>query len=321
MKNYKELVFSIIFLTMCSVAAEAQMMPIGLNLQAETNNSAPQHYTLETTDKERIASGDLKENIRAKFNVGYMMPVSKKLMLGISGHYDYNNEHLTGISDDDLPIDDNHHSFKAGTNVMYRSTLWNKPLVVFANIGMDFSQWGMERVSGVSAALLMLKATPETQLGIGPLVMLNTTSRLPFLFVATYRHVYSPRWTLNINYPFFGMQYTPSKKHTIAGGFAFDTDYYWVQPDKEDLPKTTFFRRSLLRTGINYDVHLSPTLTFTAQTGWEYTMAGGLYTDNGRHLIHDLNHPSGPYAHLRLSFRPETKLTKKIKAMMMQQRL
>lgn len=306
-------------LMICCVAGYGQNIPIGLHMQAEVGNAAPEHYTLETDNHERIAEGDLKENIRAKFNIGYMMPVSRKLMLGISGRYDYNNEHLSGLSHDEVRIDDNHHSFKGSINVMYRSTLWNKPLVVFANVGVDASQWGAERMSGIGAALLMLKATRETQFGVGPLLMLNTTSRVPFLFVATYRHVYSPQWTLNLNYPFFGMQYTPNGKHTIAGGFAFDADYYWVRPDNDKLPRTVFFRRSLLRTGVNYDMHISPTLTFNAQTGWEYTMAGGLYTANGRHLIYDLNHPNGPYAHIGISFRPETKLTKKIKSMMSKQ--
>lgn len=312
----RHILTTLILASSCCLSAWAQNIPIGLNVQTELNHSAAQSYTLKNDDGERIAHGDLKENLRAKFTVGYMMPVSRKLMVGLSANYIYNNEHLSGLADDDLPLDDNHHSFKAATNIIFRGTLWEKPLVVFANIGVDASQWGVERVSGIGAALLMLKATKETQLGIGPLVMLNTTSRVPFLFVATYRHVYSPRWTLNINYPFFGMQYTPSEKHTIAGGFAFDTDYYWVRPDMKELPKTVFFRRSLLRTGINYNVLLSPTLTVTGQAGWEYTMAGGLYTANGRHLIHDLNHPNGPYAHLRVSFRPESKLTRKIKAMM-----
>lgn len=316
--NKKKLVLAAVLTAIFSIAAYGQNIPIGLHIQADVDNAAAEHYTLETRDNERIASGDIKENVRTRMNVGYMMPVSKTLMVGLSGRYDYNNEHISGLSDDDVHLDDNHHSFKGSLNVMYRSKLWNKPLVVFANMGMDASQWGVERFSGMGAALLMLKATKETQLGVGPIVMLNTTSRIPFFFVATYRHVYSPQWTLNLNYPFLSMQYTPSPKHTIAGGFTIDTDYYWVRPSNDALPQTVFFRRSLLRTGFNYDYRISPTLTFTAQTGWEYTMAGGLYTANGRHLIYDLNHPNGPYAHLRVSFRPETKLTKKIKAMMSQ---
>ena len=317
MNKKRNFLLAMLAITFCTIAC-AQSIPIGLHMQAEVNSATSEHYVLETRDDERIASGDLKENVRARLNVGYMMPVSKKLMLGLSARYDYNNEHLSGLPDEEVLIDDNHHSFKGSMNVMYRSQLWNKPLVAFANVGMDASHWGVERFSGMGAALLMLKATRETQFGVGPLVMINTTSRLPFLFVATYRHVYSPQWTLNLNYPFFGMQYTPSQKHTIAGGFAFDADYYWVRPANEELPKTVFFRRSLLRTGINYDYRVSPTITFTAQTGWEYTMAGGLYTASGRHLIYDLNHPNGPYAHLRISFRPESKLTKKIQAMMNQ---
>lgn len=318
--NLKHYLTLIILITIFSTASHSQTMPIGLHMYAEISNAAPEHYTLETTDNEHIAAGDLKENIRARFNIGYMMPVSRKLMVGISANYDYNNEHLSGLSNEHIAMVDNHHSFKQNTNIIFRSALGNKPLVIISNIGIDASQWGFQRISGIAAALLMIKSTPHTQFGVGPLLMLNTTSRIPFLVVATYRHVYSPLWTLNINYPFFGMQYTPSEKHTIAGGFTFDTDYYWVRPDNEKLPKTAFFRRSLLRTGLNYDMKLTPTLTFTAQTGWEYTMAGGLYTSNGRHLLYDLNHPNGPYAQFRVTLRPESKLTRKIKAMM-QQRL
>lgn len=302
----------------CSITASAQHMPIGLSIQAEATKTGSENYSL-TNDGEPVASGKLKEDIRAKLTVGYMMPVSRKLTLGLSAYYDYNNEHLSGITDAGMMFNDNHHSFKGNLNVMYRTTLWKKTLMMFSTIGLDASQWGFERVSGVGAALLMLKMTKDTQLGIGPLVLINTGSRLPALFVIIYRHVFSPHWTLNLNHPFFSMQYTPSPKHTISGGFAFTNDYYWLQPAKEDLPKTVFFRRSLVRSGINYDFKISPTLTFSAQGGWEYTMRGGLYSANGREQIYDLNHPHGPYACMRLSFNPETKLTKKIKAMMAKQ--
>lgn len=294
---------------MCLVI-NAQTLPIGLNVKAEVLSSVPEHYTLKGMDGDQIASGDLKDNLRARLNAGYTMPLSKSLMIGLSARYEFNNEELTGLPMEHVARHDVHHRVKAAMNVMYRTKLWDKTLIGFVNIGEDFSQWGGERFSGFGAAVLMLKATHETQFGIGALVLLNTTSKIPFFIAPMYRHVFSPKWTLNLNYPFFGMQYTPSQKQNLAVGFTIDTDYYWVHPDNEDLPKTAFFRRSLLKTGLNYNYKIAKGLTFTAQTGWEYTMAGGLYTANGRHQLMKMNHPNGVYAHIGISINPPNKISR-----------
>lgn len=301
-------------LSIFSLVVTAQSLPIGFHLQTELLSSLPEHYTLNMKGGEQVASGDIKDNLRARINAGYTQPLSRKLMVGLAGRYEYNNEELTGLANEHVERSDNHHRMKASMNVMYNTRLWNKPLIAFVNGGIDFSQWGAERFSVFGAAVLMLKATRETQFGVGALVMLNTTSRLPFIPIATYRHTFSPKWTLNLNYPFLGMQYTPSQKHTLAMGFTVDTDYYWVHPDNENLPETAFFRRSLLKTGFNYNCKLSPTLTFTAQTGWEYTMVGGLYTANGRHQLMEMNHPNGMYAHIGISFRPKNKYSRMMEA-------
>ena len=282
-----------------------QSMPLGWSVQTELLSSTPEHYTLNVKDGPQTASGDIRENLRARLGLGYTFQVTSSLNIGISAHYAYNNESLTGLSQELSHWGDNHHSFKGGVNLMYHTKLWQKPLVAFANIGADASQWGVERVSGIAVAMLMLKATRETQFGIGGMLMVNTTSRLPFILVATYRHVFSPKWTLNLNYPFFAMQYTPSRQHTIGAGFTFDTYHYWLRPDHVAMPKTVFYRRSLFKLGANYDCRLTSSLTLTAQTGWEYTMNGGIYTASGHKQLYELNHPNGLYGHIGIRYRPK----------------
>lgn len=298
-----------LMLAQCSVVVCAQQLPLGWNIKAEVNSSASQSYTMKHRDGEKWATGNCGEDVRTRVNAGYSFKAARPLTLGLSARYEYVDEHVSNIPAAQIAWRDNHHTFRANVNAMFQSRLWGKPFVGLAYVGTDFSRWGAERVSGIGAALLMLKATRETQFGLGGLLLVNTTSSIPFIPIAVYRHVFSPRWTLNLNYPFYSMQYTPSPRHAIGAGFTVDTYGYWLRPDDKDIPRTVFYRRSLLKTGLNYDWHITPQLSLTAQGGWEYTMNGGIYTANGRHQLYEFGkHPSGTYLHLGLSFRPGKKI-------------
>lgn len=292
-----------VFLFIACVTISAQTMPLGWHVKAEALTGTSQDYNLKTRDGKPVASGSARENIASGLNVGYAFKLKENLNLQFAGKYNYSSYSMSGLPTD-IKWNTYNHNFQASVNAMYTTRAFGKPLVAFVNVNADASQWGVERVSGVGAAILMLKANRTTQFGLGGIVLVNTTSRIPFFVIPTYRHVFSPRWTINLNYPFFAMQYTPDKRNTIGAGFTIDTYKSWQRPGSSALPKTVFCRKSLFKTGLNYDCKLSESLTLMAQAGWEYTMKGGVYTANGRHLIYDLNHQKGLYLHAGVTFRP-----------------
>lgn len=297
-----------VFALLPFVAMRAQQLPLGWNIKAEFNNSASQRYTMKHPDGGNWTSGNCGEDFRARINAGYSFKVARPLTLGVSARYEYVDEHVSNIPSHQIAWRDKHNTFRANFNAMFQSRLWGKPLIGLVYASTDFSRWGAERVSGIGAALLMLKTTRETQFGVGGLLLVNTTSSIPFIPIASYRHVFSPKWTLNLNYPFYSMQYSFSPQHILGAGFTVDTYGFWLRPDDKEMPRTVFYRRSLLKTGLNYDWHITPQISLVAQGGWEYTMNGGLYTASGRHHLYEFGkHPSGAYMHLGVSIRPGKK--------------
>lgn len=300
----KHILLSIIAAFVLCACSYAQPIPLGWNVNAEVFSAAPQHYHMNIKEQDQSVSGYIHENVRTRLGAGYLYKVGRPLNIGLSGRYEYNNEQVSGVPSELMMWNEEHHTFKANANIVLYALLFKKPIITFGNVSAEASTWGMERVSGLAASVWMLKLSKETQFGVGGLVLFNTTSQWPFIPFALYRHVYNPRWTLNFNYPFFSMQYTPRKEHTIAAGFTFDSYGYWLHPISEDFPETVYYRRSLLRTGLNYDWRMTKCFTLTLQSGWEYTMNGGFFTANGKEQLYKMKHPNGLYAQLGLRFRP-----------------
>ena len=296
-----------ILLSLLSTSLHAQFIPMGWNIQAKVFRSSAESYKLDVKDGPRVAEGDIDSRVRALTSISYTFKVNRMISIGASSRYEYNNETLMGLPKDIVPWKDDHHTYKGGLNAICTLPLWHKPLIVFASASANASPWGIERFNGFAAAMLMLTTTKTTQLGLACIALINTTSKMPVIPFAFYRHMFSSQWTLNLTYPFFGMQFTPSPRHTLAAGFTVDTYNYWLHTDAATLPHTVFYRRSLVKTGLNYDFRISPNFTLTAQSGWEMTMKGGIYTSSGHRQLYEMNRPQGFYSHIGIAYRSKAK--------------
>ena len=65
-------------------------------------------------------------------------------------------------------------------------------------------------------------AIRNTQFGIGPLVLINSTTKVPAFIVFRYRHRFSDYIALNLYGGMFGLDYTPSNSYLITIGGDID---------------------------------------------------------------------------------------------------
>lgn len=286
-------------------AQMSAMLPNGFNMRAEVDRAADQSYKMDIGDITSI--GDIKQNLHANVNVNYTYVFHPAIRLGMGVRYDYTNETLDDVPVAGMEWGREHHTIRPMMNLMLLGKIKNTPLMIFGHVSADRSEWAFERMSGLVAGAAILKASREEVLAVGAIGIFNSASRMPCFPIAMYRRVYNPRWTLNLMYPFLGMQYTPSPKHAISAGFTVMSNSYWVKANVDGLPERVNYRRSMLRTGLNYDCDIVPAVRFTAQAGWEYTMRGALYSTSGNRILYEMNHPNGPYAHVGVSYAPSRK--------------
>lgn len=303
---FMKILRSFVLCVLMSVYAVSALAQFG-EVEGWSFNASVESGTLQDFDMEsgalQYGSGGMHENIKASVNASRMFVLDRQFSLGINAgyrFYDYDFDF------DDAPVLDmgsSHHSFRMGGNVMYRTRLFGKTLMLMGNLTAESSEWGLERITGMGMAMLMLKYSRDEMLGVGLIGLANTTSDIPFFPMAFYRKVFSPQWTLNFSYPFFGMQYTIGSKHTVAAGFTFSNDRFWFKPGVAGLPEVLQFNRSTVRTGFNYDCKLADGLVLTVQTGWEFAMKSRIYRRNGHHECFDFGNTNGVYAKIEVAYR------------------
>lgn len=292
------------FFIMAMLPMHAQLgIQPGWKIEAAIETSSCQDLEISPRGSDATSDGDIHKNMKAAIDASRTFALSKQLTLGLSAGYRFYNFDFNLNEANAIDMGENHHAVRVGGNMIYNTTLWKKPLIVMGNMTIEGGKWGMERISGIGAAMLMLKTSREEVLGLGLVGLANSTSDIPIFPMAFYRKVFSPQWVLNINHPFFGMQYLYDEKQTIMGGFAFENERFWLEPSVSDMPKVTMFNRSIMRTGINYEYKISKETTLTAQAGWEYTMRARMYHRNGHHEMLDFGNPNGLYAKVAFTYR------------------
>lgn len=159
----------------------------------------------------------------------------------------------------------------------------------------------------MALGVLILKQTRTVQFAVAAIGMVNTGSEIPFFIVSMYRCVLSPRWILNLNYPFMRIEYVPSEKHALSAGLTVDNYGCRIRPEVPWLPRTVYYRRSLFKVDLNYYIRPAPGLKITAQSGWQFTQRGGIYTSNGRDQIYEIDGANDMYLHIGVNFTPSVK--------------
>lgn len=297
MKN-KEIIRLIIYLFLClqptAICAQGQMQP-GWKIDALVEHSNSQDFDDD--------GGHMQENLKTEVKLTRSFKLNKSAMLGISAAHRFYDMDFAFDSGEPMFEKSASHAFRLSSNGMIHGRVCNKPFITMGHITLEASQWGIERLSGIGAAMLMLKSSRDEMLGVGLVALFNSTSSWPVFPMAFWRKVLSPEWTVNLNYPLYGMQYTISKQQTLSAGFTFDNDRLWLRPAVSGMPRVVMFNRSVVRTALRYDWRLPSQLSLTAIAGWEYTNKARLFHRCGHHERADFGSPSGLFGRVALSYK------------------
>lgn len=173
----------------------------------------------------------------------------------------------------DINLNGTHLFGQTGVTSMFRSQVWNKPVMAMAMAHAEWGQGGFARVSGIAMGLVMLRANRTTQFGIGPLVMINTSSKIPAFLVFMYRHRFNDKWNINLYGGIFGVDYTPTRKNLFSLGADIDVKAFYFKPDNEFLPRKCRFTSTSFRPMAKFRRHIVSNLDFYIQGGISIKMS------------------------------------------------
>lgn len=207
-----------------------------------------------------------------------------------------------GYDPDDIGLNDIHVIWQLGATATARTRLFGKPLMGIAMINSEFGIGGYERISAIAMGLLMLRHSRDTQFGIGPLVMINSTSKIPAFLVFMYRHRFNERWTINLYGGMFGVEYIPGKNTLLCAGADIDVKSFYFRPGHEDLPKTCRFTSTSFRPMLKYRHRLGDNLYVEAMGGVSLKMSCRVNGKTGTTEYFDCSRKAAPFLQASVAY-------------------
>lgn len=211
------------------------------------------------------------------------------------------NDLNSGFSPNEIGLNGTHIMVQAGVTSTFRTRLFGKPFAAMAMVNSEWSN-GFARVSGIAMGMIMLRANQNTQFGLGPLVMVNTCSKMPAFLVFMYRHKFNDKWLINLYGGMFGVDYTPTRKDLISIGADIDVKAFYFKPQNELLPIKCRYTATSLRPMAKYKRRLVDNLYFSLQCGMMVKMSCRITgTCSSKELI-DCHNKIAPFVQVGASY-------------------
>lgn len=207
-----------------------------------------------------------------------------------------------GYSPQAIGLNGTHMIGQAGFTGMYRTTLFGRPFMAMAMLNSEWGQGGFARISGIAMGLIMLRANRDTQFGIGPLALLNSTSKIPAFLVFMYRHRINEKWLINLYGGMLGIDYTPTRHNLFSAGADVDVKAFYFRPHDPTLPSKCRFTYTTVRPSLRYRRTLARHLYLDIQGGVAVRMSCRVNGVTGTKEYIRCHQKAAPFLHIGASY-------------------
>ena len=184
-----------------------------------------------------------------------------------------NGDLSNGFDPENINLNGTHIFGQTGVTSTFHSKLWGKPFMALGMANAEWSRGGFARVSGIAMGILMLRANKSTQFGIGPLVMINTSSKIPAFMVFMYRHRFDNKWSINLYGGMFNINYAPTANNLFSLGADIDVKAFYFKPHNKSLPDKCRFTSTSFRPLAKFRRHLISNFYFDLKCGVSIKMS------------------------------------------------
>lgn len=250
--------------------------------------------------------GAVQDGFAARFSYEFFR--NKKFTFTANARYtssevEFDTDDLDGgLDPNEINLNGTHLFGQIGLTSTFKSKVLGMPFMAMAMINSEWSEGGFARVSGIAMGLFMMRSNRNTQFGIGPMVMMNTCSKLPAFLIFMYRHKFSDKWLLNLYGGMFGVEYTPDKRNLLSLGADVDVKAFYFKPHNEFLPKKCRFTSTSFRPMVKYRHKLDHNLTFEVQSGIALKMSSRVNGVSGSKEWINCSQKTSPFIQVGVSW-------------------
>ena len=298
MRSY--LFYFLVILTFMSsihcVAQEPQDVPTDNYGMVKTNIRVAYDYT----------HASISDHFNAR--VSYEFLKNQKFTLTANINYnslqaDFSNDELpTGYDPQQMNMNKTHLYGQIGVSASFRSNIFGRPFMAFGTLSADMGDRRFQRVSGIAMGMFMLRANRDTQFGIGPLVLINSTSKVPAFIVFMYRHRFNDNLAVNLYGGMFGLDFTPTKSDLITIGGDIDVRSFYFRPNHIDLPERCRYTNTNFRPGVKYKRRLATNFYGEIQGGVILKMSSRVTGISGTKRYFDVPMPARPFIQVAFNY-------------------
>lgn len=242
----------------------------------------PHDYTF-SLDGNEVEKGRKKDLHTIRFST--MIPLLKLRQVSLYANLQYNcykfeNDGDTQTLYSKIFNKDTYNYFAGGINGSYYMALFNKPLILSADITMDGWNNGLGKVEGRISAIMLIRNTERTNFSLG-LMGMTLFSSIPVMPIVVYWHRFNnPNLSVDITMPSqFYLRYQMGKQR-ISAGAGMTSDNFYLTCDLPGVPKLCYYSDAVLKPEINYEYILNDHFYLSVHAGVSMVMTGGLYTAN-----------------------------------------
>lgn len=217
-----------------------------------------------------------------------MIPIVKSHKASLYANVQYrsynfeNHNHDGEISN--IFKEDSYSYYAGGLNGSYYARLFNRPLVLSADVFVDGWQKGWGEVQGRFAAVMILKNTHQTTVSVG-LMGMTHYSGTPVLPVITYWHRFAnPNLSIDITLPSQMYLRYQMRHQRISAGASMSSDNFYIKADLEGKPRVYYYNEAVVKPELLYEYIINRHFYISARAGLSTLVKGGLYTKKRKEL-------------------------------------
>ena len=248
-----------------------------LNISYETKWAHDYTFALDGNEVEKGRKKDLHT---LRFST--MIPVLKLRRMSLyanfrGAHYLFDH-YGEGDFSSQIFSNDHYNYYYGGFNGSYYMNLFNRPLIISAEVAIDGWDKGWGILQGRFSAVMMVKNKARTKFSAG-LAGMTLFSSIPVMPVFTFWHQFNnPNLSVDIILPSqMYLRYQMSNQR-ISVGSSMSADGYYLRSSICGSQTTYYYSDAMLKPEIHYEYIINRHFYLSAHAGLAMVMKGGLYT-------------------------------------------
>lgn len=277
-------------------------------LNVEYEYLGPVDYKTKLYDQP-LENGCLQNQRRVKVDMNVPIYKKNKWMFTGSLRYKYSYSEFGSVENISTEYPDishgnsqENHIFNIALNSTFVSKVFNKPLIYNLAILSDGSQKGIERVSALGIATIMLKRNQNMTMTAGLVVIADKMASIPVFPLFSLDYKLSNSWQFSMALPqyFYFRKSFFNHEGRLSLGTNLDGGSYYVYPMGVD--NTFLYNKTEIKTGFIYEHYLQKRFIISFRGGMVNALKGRLLRKNESYNNYSITSTQAAGAYFNIGF-------------------